>query len=346
MAGEPSARRSNVAETISKRERVQAALAGREVDRVPIAFWGHFAADPRTADEIVRETLAFQRRFDWDFVKLMPSGMYFPQALGCEITPADGPGGVNALATSVVDGPGDWARLPRLDPTRGWLAEHVESTRRVRAELGPDVPIIQTLFSPLTIAHKLSLGDTFGTYVRRHRDELEEGLARIAASSIAFAEATLEAGADGFFYATQEATLDELTEPEFADLGKRYDQQVLTAMGDRAWFNLLHVCRESIMADMVADYPVAAINWDSHHNFPSLEQAPRLWPQTLVGGLDRHGVLLNGTPEEVEAAARAAIESVGGRHLILSAGCALPLARPDENLDAARRAVGAGGGSG
>jgi uroporphyrinogen decarboxylase len=330
-----------VAETTSKRERIEAALAGEAVDRVPIAFWGHFAADPRTADEIVAETLAFQRRFDWDFVKLMPSGMYFCQALGCEITPAAGPGGVNALATSVVDGPGDWARLPRLDPTKGWLAEHVESTRRARAELGPDLPIIQTLFSPLTIAHKLSLGDSFGRYVRLHRDALHEGLERITASTIDFARATLEAGADGFFYATQEATLDELTEPQFDELGKRYDQQVLASIGDRAWFNLLHVCRESIMADMVADYPVAAINWDSHNNFPSLEQARRIWRPALVGGLDRHGALLSGTPAEVEAATRAAVESVGGRHLIVSAGCALPLARPDENLDAARRAVGA-----
>ena len=132
-----------------------------------------------------------------------------------------------------------------------------------------------------------------------------------------------------------------MTEPEFADLGKRYDHQVLAAIGDRAWFNLLHVCRESIMADMVADYPVAAINWDSHANFPSLEQAHRIWRPALVGGLDRHGAILSGTPGEVEAATRAAVESVNGRHLIVSAGCALPLARPDANLDAARRAVGA-----
>jgi uroporphyrinogen decarboxylase len=175
--------------------------------------------------------------------------------------------------------------------------------------------------------------------VRQHRDELHEGLARITRSSIDFARATLDAGADGFFYATQEATLDELTEPEFAELGERYDREVLTAIGEGAWFNLLHVCRESIMADMVADYPVAAINWDSHKNFPSLEQAPKVWRQALVGGLDRHGAILKGTPGEVEAATRAAVESVGGRHLIVSAGCALPLARPDANLDAAKRAV-------
>jgi uroporphyrinogen decarboxylase len=326
-------------ETMIKRERVRAALAGDEVDRVPISFWGHFEADPRTGEEVAAACLAFQRRFDWDFVKMMPSGMYFPQALGCEITPASGPGGVNGLATSVVNSAADWARLPELDPTKGWLAEHVESVRIARRELGPDVPIIQTLFSPLTVAHKLSLNGAFGRYVREETDALIEGLESITRSSIKFAQATLDAGADGFFYATQDATLDELTEPEFERLGKAYDLRVLKALDDRAWFNLFHVCRESIMADEVATYPVDAVNWDSHHNYPSFEQAKRIWPQALVGGLDRHGAILRGTPEEVAREVRAAVESVGGRHAMISAGCALPLARPDANLDAARRAV-------
>jgi uroporphyrinogen decarboxylase len=318
-------------------ERVRAALAGRDLDRAPIAFWGHFAADPRTADQIAAETIAFQRRFDWDFVKLMPSGMYFPQALGCEITPAAGPGGVNQIARSIVATPDDWRRLPRPAPNEGWLAEHVRSVALVREALGPDVPIIQTLFSPLTVAHKIA-----GADFQRHLadDALVEALESIADTSIAFARATLDAGANGFFYATQEATLDELAEPEFERLGKAYDLRVLGALDERAWFTMLHVCRESIMAEVVADYPVAAMNWDSHRNFPSLAEAPGIWPgTTLVGGLDRYGAILNGTAEEAAADVRAAIASVPTTRLIVSAGCALPLARPDANLDAARRAV-------
>src|SRR5262245_10669856 len=126
-------------------ERIRAALRGDEVDRPPIAFWGHFASDPRTAEEITAETVAFQRRFGWDFVKVMPSGMYFPQALGCELTPASGPGGTNQIATSVVRQATDWPRLPMPRPTEGWLGEHVGSVARIRRELGQDVPIIQTL---------------------------------------------------------------------------------------------------------------------------------------------------------------------------------------------------------
>ena len=118
--------------SLTKRERVRRALDGGEVDRLPIAFWGHFPSDPRRATELAAVTLEFQRQFDWDFVKLMPSGMYYPQALGCTLTPAAGPGGANGLADSVIKRPEDWELLPVLDPGEGWLAEHVRSVRLVR----------------------------------------------------------------------------------------------------------------------------------------------------------------------------------------------------------------------
>jgi uroporphyrinogen decarboxylase len=321
---------------VNKRERVKAALAGDDLDRPPIAFWGHFASDPRTADEIARETVAFQKRFDWDVVKMMPSGMYFPQAFGCEVTPPEGDGGVNRIARSIISSPNDWLRLPQPSLTDGWLAEHVQSVRLVREALGPDVPVVQTLFSPLTVAHKMS-GELFQSHLAE--DAFLYGLETLSTVSISFARATIDAGADGFFYATQEATIDELSEPEFERLGKTFDLQVLGALDDRAWLTMLHVCRESIMAEIVADYPVAAINWDSHRNFPSMAEAHGIWPQALVGGLDRYGAILTGTPEETSADVRAAVAAAGGRKLIVSAGCALPLARPDANLDAARRAV-------
>jgi len=324
---------------LSKRERVLAALSGGDADRVPISFWGHFPSDPHRADDLAAATLQSQRQFDWDFVKVMPSGMYYPEALGCTLAPASGPGAVNLLADSVIKHPADWERLPALDPRQGWLAEHVRSIRLVREALGPDVPIIQTLFSPLTVAHKLSLHVPFEESIREHRASLEAGLRAITDGSKRFAEATLEAGADGFFFATQEATRDTTSDADFLALGKPYDLEILRSIAGRSSFNLLHVCRTDIMADLVADYPVHAINWDSHATRPTLAEARSVWKQTLVGGLDRGGALVSGTPDEVAAEVRRTIAEAGHRRLIVSAGCALPVARRDANLLAARRAV-------
>jgi uroporphyrinogen decarboxylase len=306
---------------------------------VPVGFWGHFPSDPRRADQLVAETLSFQRRFDWDFVKLMPTGVYFPEALGCKVSPASGPDMVSAVRDSIVKRPEDWERVPVLDPHAGWLAEHLMAIRQVRDALGPEIFILQTLFSPLAVAHKMSVHLPFPESVRRHRGKIEAGLRRIADGTLQFAEASLDAGADGFFYAVQDATRDALTEAEFLALGKRHDMEILRAVAGRAGFTLLHVCRNNILAELVADYPVHAINWECNPTNPSLGEARGIWRQTLVGGLDRNGVLLNGTPDDVSEEVRRVIRETGGRKFILSAGCTLPAARPDANLHAARRAV-------
>ena len=68
-----------------------------------------------------------------------------------------------------------------------------EVMRRPPAPLGPDVPILQTLFSPLTVAHKLSLHLSFEESVRDHRERLEAGLRAIVEGSRRFATATLDA---------------------------------------------------------------------------------------------------------------------------------------------------------
>lgn len=322
------------------RERMAAAIAFEAVDRVPASFWGHFPSDPHRGQDLAAETVAFQRAFDWDFVKMMPSGMYLPEALGCTLTPAAGPGAVNDLAESVIKRPEDWAALPVLDPHQGWLAEHLRSIWLVREALGPDVPILETLFSPLTIAHKLSLHVPFRESVEEHRDLLLAGLAVIAETTRRFAAASLDAGADGFFYATQEANDGTLGRQDFLDLGRPFDLEVLRSLDERAWLNMLHVCRTGIYADLVADYPVQMINWDSERTAPTLEAARRVWEGVcLVGGLDREGGLLVGTPSEVSSAVRRAVAVAGRQGLVVGAGCGLMVATPHENLRAARAAV-------
>ncbi len=322
------------------RERMAAAIAFQAVDRIPASFWGHFPSDPHRAKDLATETIAFQREFDWDFVKMMPSGMYLPEALGCTVSPASGPIAANGLAESVIKRPEDWAALPVLDPREGWLAEHLRSIQLVREGVGPDVPVLETLFSPLTIAHKLSVHVPYRESVEEHRDLLLAGLASIVETTKRFAAACLDAGADGFFFATQEANSHTLGRQDFLDLGKPFDLEVLRSLDERAWLNLLHVCRTDIYADLVADYPVQMINWDSERTAPTLGDARRVWKGTcLVGGLDREGALLNGSPSEVSSGVRRAVAMAGRLGFVLGAGCGLPVTTPHENLRAARAAA-------
>ena len=49
---------------MTKRERVMAALGGREVDRIPLAFWMHNFATENSAGGLTAETLRLARTFD------------------------------------------------------------------------------------------------------------------------------------------------------------------------------------------------------------------------------------------------------------------------------------------
>ena len=57
-------------------ERVRAAIKGEEVDRVPISLWKHWPVDDVTPAGLAAVTLSWQREFDFDLVKFMPTGTY------------------------------------------------------------------------------------------------------------------------------------------------------------------------------------------------------------------------------------------------------------------------------
>ncbi len=80
-------------------ERLRVAFDGGPVDRIPLSFWQHFPehdAHPRTLSEA---TVAYQQRYDLDFVKLMPTGMYSVVDYGVRTRPSG-----DAIGTTVYAG--------------------------------------------------------------------------------------------------------------------------------------------------------------------------------------------------------------------------------------------------
>jgi uroporphyrinogen decarboxylase len=105
------------------------------------------------------------------------------------------------------------------------------------------------------------------------------------------------------------------------------------------WFNLLHLHGTNVMFDLVADYPVQAINWHDQETPPSLGEAMDRFPKALVGGLRQWETMLRGIPEGVRSEVQAAVEATGRRRLIVGTGCVTPITAPVGNIRAAREAV-------
>src|SRR5258705_6569960 len=100
--------------------------------------------------------LAFQRRWDLDFVKVMSSGVYCVEDWGCAVAYQGSPNGAKQCTKHAVQGRGDWARIRALDPGAGALGRELEAVRLIARGRADDAPILHTVFSPLTVARKLA----------------------------------------------------------------------------------------------------------------------------------------------------------------------------------------------
>lgn len=319
---------------MTKRERILAIVNGKQTDRPVISFWTHFGHDDHDAELLAERMVGWQETYDLDFVKMMPSGMYCVEDWGCKVGALDPIRGNKKLLDTPIVSPEDWANLRPLDPNKGALARETRCLRMVREALGPDVPIIQTVFSPLTVAAKLGYVDKTVAMIREHPKVMDKALQVIAETYADFVQATCENGADGVFFATQLAADNILTEEEYVVFGKKYDLQVLERVkGD---FSLLHCHGNKIPYRIFADYPLPAVNWDD----PDVD-IRELYEQVkvpLVGGIDHVDLLRNGTPVQVvEAVSR--LKAVEDVPLIIAAGCVLRQDTPAVNLVALRHAV-------
>ena len=62
--------------TMTKTERVKAAVNFQEVDRIPLGLWPHHTDVDQDYVKLADKQFAFYRETDIDFVKLMPFGLY------------------------------------------------------------------------------------------------------------------------------------------------------------------------------------------------------------------------------------------------------------------------------
>ncbi len=325
-------------DTMSKRARLEATIAGEPVDRVAAALWRHWPVDDQRGEDLARSTLDFQRAFDFDFIKVTPSSNYCLADWGAEsrwVGKTDE--GTREWGRPVIQRPEDWTRLRVLDPGKGLLDESRRALSIIGDEVKEEVPFIQTIFNPLAQAKNLA-GERLLADLRQHPDAVKAGLETITETCIRFVQAARKTGIAGIFLALQHATYDLLSEAEYRTFGRPYDVRILEAAGG-LWLNLLHLHGTNVMFDVVADYPVQAINWHDQETPPSLREAMSRFPGALVGGLRQWETMLRGDPHQVRTEVRAAIWETGGRRLIVGTGCVTPITTPAGNIRAVREAV-------
>ena len=123
------------------------------------------------------------------------------------------------------------------------------------------MPIILTIYSPLTQAAFLAGEELLIKHMRASSDRLKTGLNILAGNLLRLIDTLSFSGLAGICYVVQHADLQKMTAGEFLNLGKPYDLQVLEALPQGWWLNMLSVQAKLPMMPLLVDYPVAILNW-------------------------------------------------------------------------------------
>lgn len=322
---------------MNKHERLDAAIHKQRVDRPPIALWRHFPGDDLDSEKFARRVIEFQNEYDFDMVKVTPAASYVAEMYGGTLQDAGNREGTRAHSGRVINDWRDWLNIEPLAPDHPIIRREADAIRRIRAGLGREVAIMQTIFSPLSCARTLA-GDRLVQDLREHPGEVMHALQHLATTMERFARGSLAAGADSLFFATQVASRDVLTVEELRAFGQRHDLALINDLRGQVDFILLHIHGENIYYEQLFQYPVQIVNWHDRKTPPSLREGKTLFHGAVAGGIDEWGVLQT-TPEAVTAQVQDAIQQTAGIGLVVAAGCVIPIDTPPANLRAARRAV-------
>ncbi len=322
---------------MTHRERIEALLNGEKPDRLPLSFWRHFYDSESNAEQLKDAMVRFQQAFDWDLMKINPRASYHMEDWGNSYEYTGRPEDKPKRMEYAVHKSKDWEKIQRLDPNEAKaLSEHLKAIKMIRDSVGDDLPIVMTVFNPISIAGDLVKDDPFLVdQIRKDPEPLHKALERITETFIDFSKAAIEAGADGLFFATtQWASTSRITEDEYNEFGRKYDFMLLDEVKPLTKINVMHVCNACNMLGVFKDYPIKIVNWDMNDKTnPDAEKGAEILPNKVVlGGVDRKGLLQKGTHAELEAMVEKYKAFAKKHPFMLGPDCSVPVTTPDENL--------------
>jgi len=250
------------------------------------------------------------------------------EAMGCEVNM-----GTNNRQPSVTDHPYklgiDGLHAPDNLAETGRVPIVLETTKIVKEMVGEDIPIIAGMEGPVTLASDLASVKKFMKWSIKKPDDFEAILDFATDACIEYANLLLDSGVDMICVADPVASPDLMNPSTFDSTLKprlaRYAENVDCV-------KILHVCGnvEPIL-DMMADCKFEGLSIEE--KVPDVKAAKELVSgrATLVGNVSSPFTILAGTPDDVKAAVKDALD--GGID-VLAPGCGIAPNSPLANVKA------------
>lgn len=316
---------------MTKKERIRAAVELRRPDRLPYAMWTHLPGIDLDPVALADATYDFYKTYDVDLIKTMNNGMYAVQDFGCEVDFSEiAKGGVAKIVTTPVMEPEDWGKLKSVGTDAPALARELRSLELLLDKVkGEEVPVIFTVFSPLTTADKLSNGKLLSHIEAGAGELVHQALEVITQTTCNLVRRAIALGADGVYFATQLSNYGKCPEEVYREYGVPYDRRVLEA--SEGWCDVIHAHGDNIMFELLKDYPVDIFNWHAWESLPKLKEASVVTGKCIMGGLKRMDIT-NGNKNEIRTQIYESLAQLGGVGQILAPGCVIRYPLNDEML--------------
>jgi uroporphyrinogen decarboxylase len=274
---------------------------------VPAAFFLHFPPECHRGQAAVEAHLAYYRHTGMDFCKIQYE-FPFPHR-------------------PQIQSPADWAAMPRYG--RAFYQDQLDVVAGLVEAVRGEALVIQTLYSPFMCAGHTTSDEMVTEHLDAAPEHVVPGLETITESVLWFVRACVACGVDGFYASTQGGEGGRFADPStFERYVKPYDLAVMDEIDRTCTFNILHVCDYQGAYDDLTpflDYPGHVVNCPLRVGSRTMtaREAARLFGRPYMGGLDRHGVLVTGTEEEIRTAVQGVLAEAPER-CILGADCTLP----------------------
>lgn len=319
---------------MTKKERVIAAIEGREPDKIPSGFSLHFPKEEAFGDAAVDAHIRFFEESDTDILKIMNENM----------VPYMGE----------IQHGSDYQMVREMSLEDPFMQDQITLIKKILKRCDRSAFLLGTLHGiTASSIHPLEKMDPEYTYeevrqklcrlLHEDKDAVLAGMQRIADVMCELAREYIHLGVDGIYYAALGGETRFFTDEEFEEFIKPFDLQIMKSIKEAGGYCFLHICKDHLNMNRYRDYApwTDVVNWGVYEAPFSLEDGRKLFPgKTIMGGLpNRHGALVDGPKEAVREEVHKVISGFGRTGFILGADCTLATEQDMELLKAAVEAA-------
>ena len=116
---------------MTREERIRAAIAGRETDRVPVAAWMHLSEHDQDPISLAEAEVELTEKYDFDYIKMMPFGLYSTQDFGNQVKIYCDPYKEPIVQKFAIDSPAGYDSIRAISALQGTYGKQVEFAREL-----------------------------------------------------------------------------------------------------------------------------------------------------------------------------------------------------------------------